>query len=267
MWEEIGLIGRDRLLEREVYPRVRKKVPFLLVGQRGVGKSSVLEWAHENTEEPKALVSALWTPKEIMVEICRAWGLTITNGGKAMSPERASVAVLERAINSAEEGIIFVDDIHAASPAFLRRLKVWRERFTVSMAGTPPFRRDELKRILWGLHEIEIEPLKEPDRQRLAELVCQQAGSDQVPSEIAVASRGYPGRIVDMARGVIEQTAPRVRGEEIDLSPILLFGLAAVVAVRYVGIGLGEVDLYILGGIAMGLFAAARFFFWKGIKE
>ena len=76
MWQEVGLVGRDRLLEKEIHPRARgTKAPFLLTGSRGVGKSAVLQWAYENAKEPRAYVSASWTVKEIMIAICRGWGL------------------------------------------------------------------------------------------------------------------------------------------------------------------------------------------------
>ncbi len=205
--------------------------------------------------------------KEMLIEICRAWQLHLERDGKVLRPERATLSVLETAINKAAPGFIFINDIHNATPSFLRRLKLWRERFGVFMAGAPPFKREELRRNLWGLHEIELKSLAKKDRNKLAELICRHVGSDKLPSEIAIASRGYPGRIVAMARGTIEQTSPRVLGEEIDLSPVLLLGLALLVAVRYIGIGLGEMDLYILGGIGMGFMVFFRFFLWKGMKE
>ena len=58
-----------------------------------------------------------------------------------------------------------------------------------------------------------------------------------------------------------------MEGEELDLSPFLLLVMAGMVAVRYVGLGLGEIDLYILGGLAMGLMVFFRFWLFKGMKE
>jgi hypothetical protein len=43
MWKEIGLIGRDRFLKRDIYPRVKKNKGFFLTGKRGMGKSAILE--------------------------------------------------------------------------------------------------------------------------------------------------------------------------------------------------------------------------------
>ena len=268
MWREVDLVGQDKLLKLEIYPRARgKKAPFLLTGPLGIGLSAIMEWAYEAATGPKALVSATWSVREILIEICLGWGLSLERDGKGLRPERATISVLERAIMQEEEGKIFLDDVQKATPALLRRLKVWRERFAVCIAGVPPFNKEELKRVLWGLKEIEVSPLSEDDRLKLAERVCIHIGSDKSPLEIALASRGFPARITSMAMGVIETTSPRVRGEEVDLSPVLFLLLAGAIVLRYIGIGLGDTSLYILGGTAMGLMIFFRFFLWRGMER
>ena len=267
MWREIGLLGRDKLLQREILPRAtRKKAPFLLSGARGVGKSAILQWAHDHAPEPKAYLQASKPVKENLHEIIRAWGLSVEREGKAVSSDRATIAELERVVMAQTGGTLFVDDLDAATPAFLRRLKAWRERFTVHAAGVPPFSREELRRIIWGLKEVTVHPLPTNERDRLALAVCQHAASPSAPREIAQASRGYPARIWAMARGEIETTAPRVAGEEVDISPVLLLGLAGVVVTRFIGMSLDEADLYVLGGFGMAAAMVARFFLFRGMK-
>ncbi len=198
MWREVSLIGRDKLLNLEIYPRARgKKAPFLIVGPLGVGLSAIMQWAYENATGPKALVSATWTVREILIEICLSWGISLSRDGedgKKLRPERATISVLAKEIMQQERGMLFVEDIHKSSPALLRRLKVWRERFTVFVAGVPPFNKEDVKRILWGLKEVAVEPLNESDRLKLAERVCIAVGSDKSPLEIAQASRGTSGQ-------------------------------------------------------------------------
>lgn len=264
MWRTIGLIGRDRLLEREILPRAKgRKAGFLLQGAQGVGKTAVLEWAFDHAPGPKALISASHTIKENLTRIVSSWGLTVIVEGRPVKPYKATVIQLEQTVNQCSAGWIFVDDIQAATPTFLRRLKVWRERYVIYCAGTPPFGREALKRILWGLKAIDIRPLNKPDRERLARLACTRIGSAQGPRELAHASRGVPARLIAMARGEIEDRTPRAAGEELDLSPVLLLVLAGVMAVRYIGIGLGETDLYLLGGLGMGVAMFVRFWLYR----
>lgn len=268
MWQQTGLIGRDRLLEREIYPRAKaKKPPFLLVGQRGVGKTAVLEWAFGQADGNKALLSASTPMRESMLQIVKAWGLKVLDEDKEINPDRAKIAHLETAIMREEQGTLFVDDISSAPPAFLRRFKVWRERFTVHATGVPPFKKEELKRCLWGLKEIKVHPLSQIDRKRLAKRVCAAVGADKPPSDIAMASRGLPGRITAMTQGEIEETAPRVAGEELDLSPVLLLGVSGLVICRYAGIGLNETALYLIGGMGMGMALFLRFILMRGMKK
>ena len=70
-----------------------------------------------------------------------------------------------------------------------------------------------------------------------------------------------------MALGEVEHTSPRVRGEEVDLSPILILLLVGVVGLRYIGIGLSDTSLYILGGLGMGAVIFFRFFLWRGMSS
>ena len=70
-----------------------------------------------------------------------------------------------------------------------------------------------------------------------------------------------------MARGEVEETQPRVQGEELDLSPLLLLGVCVLVACRYLGVGLSETDLYLIGGFGMGAVVFIRFLLMRGMKK
>lgn len=268
MWREIGIIGRDRLLQEVTNRSNLKKPPFLLTGPRGSGKSAVLEWAYEQAPGPKAFITANGTMRDNLITIVRGWGLEddIFKEGRKVYVSRAKVSDLEKTILRCKEGLLFIDDINAATPSFLRRFKVWRERFPVFAAGVPPFTKEELKRNLWGLKTLEVKPLDKKSRLEMSQTVCRSLGSSKSPRLIAQTSRGYPGRIVAMARGEIDDDNPRVEGEEINLAPVLLLGVAGIMVLRYVGMGLGETDLYLLGGIGMGGAVLARYFIFRGMR-
>jgi len=65
----------------------------------------------------------------------------------------------------------------------------------------------------------------------------------------------------------IEDTSERVEGEEHDISWTLLVLVAVIVSVRYIGMGLGRFDLYVLGGLFMALGLIVRFFLFKVQKK
>lgn len=267
MYREIGMVGRDKILDRQIYPRCQgKEAAFLLTGHRGIGKTAILEWAFEHGRKPKAYVSASWSMGEVFKAIARDWELEITDGNKKVAVSRAKNAVLESAILKQTEGSIYVDDIQGATPTFLRRFKVWRERFRIYCAGVPPFKKEELKRNLWGLEKITIGPLAKKDRLTLAQKACEFYGSRETPSDVAHSSLGYPGKIMSMAQGTVEIKAERVEGEELDLSPLLLVLIVGIAALRYVGKGMEDTALFLMGGIGIAIMMMLRFFLNKGMK-
>lgn len=264
------LTGRDKLLENEIHPRTMENRQFFLTGRRGIGKSALLEWSYNyNQSEKKALVSANWTVREMAIGIVKAWELELKeeDEGKTINPDRAQLTVLEKAISKEDSGTIYIDDINKATPTKIRRIRIWKERFTVYFAGTPPY-REEIRPLLWGLKEIEVTPIPQEYRSELVAKMCAENGVSISIEDVVQASRGIPGRMQAMVLGnEIEDTSERVEGEELDISPLLLLVIVAIVAVRYIGMGLNQTDLYILGGLGMGVAMLLRFFLFKGMKK
>ena len=268
MFRKIGMIGRDKILKKEILPRCKgKNAPFLLVGNRGIGKTAILQWAYQHGKGPKAYTSANANMKEILQDIVNGWGLVIKDGEKTIPIYRAKNSELEHAIMTQEDGSIYIDDIQDATKTFLRKFKIWRERFKTYCAGVPPFKREELKRELWGYYEIKVSPIKKIYREELAKKACIEYGSKKAPSELAHCSRGYPARMIAMAQGTAEVKAPRVQGEEIDLSPLLLLLVVGIAALRYIGRGMGDTALYLIGGIGVAIMIFLRFFLSRGMRR
>jgi hypothetical protein len=49
------ITGQDKLLEKEVYPRLKKSIPFIVTGQRGIGKSEIIRWSFAHYLSDKAV--------------------------------------------------------------------------------------------------------------------------------------------------------------------------------------------------------------------
>ena len=150
MWQKTGLLGRDYLLSKQIISRLNEGRGFTLTGRHGSGKTALLEWIMENQSTGRlfALVSATATVKEILVAICLSWKLEVKDdNGKVRGRSRWQVAWMERTILAHQGSWLLIDDIHQATPALLRRLKLLRDRVTIIAAGVPPFRREELRRL------------------------------------------------------------------------------------------------------------------------
>ncbi len=254
------IVGRDNILATTVYPRVKEKRGLLITGQRGMGKSVILNWAYEKYDGPKCQISARQPYGQILREI-----------GKELKVDglsRHRVHEVEKEIIKTGNNVgLFIDDIEAATPRLMMFLKAVAGRWQLYMSGNEPF-RDEMKPILWGKTKVEIEAVSREERQKLAEQVIRETGSLVPPQEIAQQSRGNPGRAWAIARGEAnvkdEQTT---RTEEINIAPIFLIGIAGFIVLRYIGIGMGEKDIYLIGGIGMGAATIVRYMVMRSARR
>ncbi len=257
--QEETLIGRDKILEREIAPRTFRDAPFILVGQRGIGKSSILSWAYKEYKKDKVYLNSSNTYGYILKEIAKAQGLE--------GIKKAGNSELEIEIIKGKKITLFLDNIERATPKLITLLTNINESWKIYMAGVEPF-REELKRILWGKKKINITAIDKKDRVRLADEIIKVTGTMANRNTIAIESRGIPARAWALARGeVVRDDAERVEGEEINIAPVLLLAVVAIMVLRYIGIGMGEKDLYILGGLGMGAALFIRFFIFQAMKK
>ena len=238
------LIGRDYLLAKEIYPRIRQNKGFILVGQKGIGKSELLKWAYEHYDkENKIYLSCNETRGEMIKGIAKKLGIIV---GKK------KIAELEREVlSSTEEITLFIDDLERISPKkalFITALGNWN---VVYLAGVGPF-KERVKKLLWGKQKIRVKSIKYKYRIELGYFVAKSLGCMISPETIARESKGIPGRAWAVGKGeVIRDDDERVEGEEINIAPVMLVGVIAIMITRYVALGIGERDLYVLAGIGM----------------
>ncbi len=239
------LIGRDRIIKSHIYPRVRKKLGFVLAGQRGIGKTELLKWAYFHYEEEKKLyVSCNETYGETIKRVAELQGLDCN---------KKTIADLEKEVMQGDGVVLFIDDIEKMKPKQAVFFTAWNQWNKCYLAGVEPF-REEAKKILWGKQKIKIHPIDARYRMDLAKHIIKKLGI-LVPQEvIANESKGIPGRAWAIAKGeYIREDDERVKGEEVNISEVMLLLVAVIMVVRYVGMGTGQKDLYIIGGIGMAV--------------
>jgi len=261
------LLGRDRLLAEEIRPRLKEGRGFVLTGTHGAGKTAILEWISVFLKKDVTTISAEWTVKEMLVQMCLDWAVEVRDDeGATRGKTKWQVAWMERALLKETDKWLIVDDIQKVTPTKLRRLKLFRDRVRIIAAGVPPFRQEELKRLLWGLPAIQVKPLPTDVMNRIAIAAAPVLESRTPIGEAVHASRGIPGQLIHALRGEVTPEARKVSGEEIDLSPLILIGLAGVMITRYVAIGLESTSLYMLGGLGMGIGLIVRFYLFRGME-
>jgi hypothetical protein len=246
------LIGRDKFLQSRIYPRLKNKKGFILTGQRGIGKSAILKWAHDNYKAEKMLIDCYDAHGLVCKQIADVLGIE-TN--------KKTVAILEKEIIKNIDGLaIFLDDIQRLSPKQIKFFIAINDIAYIYGAGLEPF-REELKRVIWGKNKLQVEAIERKYRDELSLKAIKETGTQTPKHQLTQEGRGVAGRVWAIARGeVMQQDDEKVQGEEINIAPLLMLVVACVMMFRYVARGMGEKDLVILGGVAMGAMYIARYF-------
>ncbi|RJO59878.1 hypothetical protein C4544_07475 [candidate division WS5 bacterium] len=259
MAETAKIIGQDKLLEKEVYPRLKKSIPFIVTGQRGIGKSEIIRWSYDHYLSDRLHFSASLSYSEILKLIADTQGIE--------DYKKMKNTDLEREIIKSKKIALFIDDIERATPKLIHFLTALNDTWTVYMSGNEPF-REELKRVTWGKPKIKLEPIDSKDRLRLADYCISKTGSMTPGHEIASRSRGVPARAWAIAKGeIVRNEGERVSGEEINIAPVFLVVVAGIMLMRFVGKGMGEQDLYLLGGMGMAAGLFIRYFISKAERS
>lgn len=272
MWQEIGLLGRDRLLAKEILPRIRGKGRFYLTGQRGIGKTAVLKWAYQHSPEPKAYVSTKLSPRELIIELCLGLQINPELLDSEISIERKLNRMTRQSlekllVQSNVKGNIFIDDIEGVKPTTIKILAYLSTKHQLFFAGVPPF-RDEIRKYLWGAVEIPLRRLERNDVVRMSLKLSEKVGKVINVDQVVNASDGVPGKVVQMIFGEVEWKRPiRMKEEEINIAPVLLIGVSIVVILRYVSIGIDAVDLYLLSGFGMGIAVFLRYLVYNMMRR
>jgi hypothetical protein len=232
---------------------------MLVVAEAGMGKSHLARRVAEELRAvsvPVALVTPS-TPKQTVVDIAVQLGVAISNAeGRPLTQMQLQIAITDSLAK--QRAVLLVDDTHRLPVS----LRVWLEQLLtcgqpMALFATHPPRKD----IFLKLPRMELKPL---DHTQIRELMREAAAAQNLalsPAQLAILQERTGGnpmlarRVLEEERLGLEATAPD-HTEWIDGTPLLLAVLLIFSAVRFLGRGLHQTDLYLLGGflaVAVGI--------------
>jgi AAA domain len=232
---------------------------LLVVAEAGMGKSYLARGVAEALRQASCRVALVTpsTPKQTVLDIAWQLGIALTNDeGKLLTQMQLQTDIT--AWLAQQPSVLLVDDAHRLPIS----LRVWLEQLLaqgqpLALFATHPPRKD----IFLKLPRLELKPFTHA---QIRELMREAAKAQHLalsPAQLASLQERAGGnpmlarRVLDEDRLGLDETAPD-HTEWIDGTPLLLAALLLLSAIRFLGRGLHQSDLYVLGGffaLAVGI--------------
>ena len=173
--------------------------------------------------------------------------------------------------------IIAVDDLTNLTPTLVAFwLAVFEAAQVVGCAGQ---KKPNLAKLWWKMAEIEVPPLSpEATREIVETYIAKRGMLIESPGlfvgHVVKQSGGNPQAIADMLddsakerlvdKRKIREMRHAAGVRYFDFTPVMIVALASVVGARYLAIGTGDTELYILAGMIAAVVISLRVFLFKG---
>ena len=273
-------IGKSALL-RVLYHELSEQRPCLWI-QEGSAKEQAYELALQAHQEVGLVVPERLIPHRYLARARRegiqwAW---IQRAVRRMPAKECVALVAESLARVEPPALVFFESLELP-PVQADQLAAVLETAQVAAAMDSANRRERIRRLLWHFPErerIELRPLPGEAAREIAERWLAAHPVRFEPPRVRAAflravaqdSGGVPAAI----EGMLEQAASepavtraqvRAFGHEagvryLDMTPVVVLGVAGIIAARYIARGMGSRELYVLAGIGMGLAVVVRFF-------
>lgn len=230
---------------------------LLVVSDIGMGKSALAKFVAEDLRQAGHAVALTvpTTPKQTLLDCAVQLGAdTMRDKGKQMTVVQLQASMAD--FLRTKQAFLVFDDAHRL-PISLRvwLLSLLEAGQSLLLFATHPPRKD----IFLKLPRIELKALPHASIRALMQTAALELGLELTPSQLATLQERCGGNPM-LARRVIRETylgldatAPD-HTEWVDGTPLLLAVLLVFSVIRFLGRGLHQTDLYVLGGfLAVGI--------------
>lgn len=231
---------------------------LLIIGEEGSGKTAIAESVRTNFKSRGwnvAIADYSSSAKTTLLEICDQLGLdTEDTSGNKPKPYTADQLREEIAQELERHNVILICDNAHRYPISLR---YWLQdclggkALLLMLATKPP-----VGGIFFKMPRISIQPMMS---QEIREIMLEEAAEInlKLPASVIADLEQRCGGNPFLARRVVREQSLNLGTDEqgdrvdyIDGTPFLIAGLSLIGIVRFIGMGLGDKSLYIIGGIA-----------------
>jgi len=286
-------IDREEEL-KTLFKNLNKKIPTLIVGKPGVGKTHLLFKLKERLRKqktPHIYIERFKPVKETLISLYK------TLKGKIKEKEEKRIKRLtikelseeiiklleERKKNSQEFILIFdhLEELTSSTADILMKLS----SLCLVFGATQFLRRIRaLRRFFWQFDLLELEPLSKEDSKLLIEKLIKtknlKIGKHKqfFINQVLLSTGGIPLSIVEtinraktrkkLTKNYIREMFIHQSGvKEIDASPFIILIFALFIVMRFIYRGFGEYQGYALFGALTGLAIFLRFLIYKQMRR
>jgi len=232
---------------------------LLVLGEPGAGKTSVGEAVRSQLEfkgYTVGMVKYSGSANDLLKELCEQFGVELvwmdedTERSKNKTAAQLKADLLD--VLKGKKTLLIADDAHRWSATLRYWLEdCWRAGALLLLLAWEPAPKD----IFAKLPVTKLEPLKDDQVRDLLRQEAERQGVKLSLKELADL-QGKAGNNPGVAKRVIREAALGLTEDAsaqhyqyIDGTPMLLALIACVGVIRFVGLGLGDKSLYIIGGL------------------
>ncbi|MGB3493850.1 MAG: AAA family ATPase [Elainellaceae cyanobacterium] len=247
----------------------------LLIGEAGSGKSYIAAAICKHFEQQgwtAAIATYGGSAKQTLLDLCETLGVaTVTDDEKPknLTAEGLRQALLKRVVKARH--LLIVEN----SQRFPASLRYWLEEVLdaeglLLLTATDPPARD----LFLKFPRIAVPPLSADEVRSVMYAVAQEMGVTLTASKYAELQQRVGGNLRLAGQilredkiGIAAAQQSDHQAQYVDGTPFLVAGLSAVGIIRFIGIGLGDKALYLVGGIATILTFSLRTLFYAANRR
>ncbi len=244
---------------------------ILVVGKAGIGISALLKFACEELESKglKLLKIAPGSIKQILVSLAFQLSLYSEDDKLPTSPR-----LQEEVVEVLKYGnfVIVIDEANRLSIAVRSWLEELHENSQLFLLGAKPaLARD----IFLKLPRMELKPLDYEFIRKIISETAEELQIELTPADVATLQERCGGNPM-LARRVVREYQIGLKPNALDHTewingtPFLIAALICLTAIRFIGRGIGDTNLYIFGGMLAVVGSLVRLFMFslpKGSKK